>query len=81
MLALGSGGLCAQSKRDLGVLDVAVIGAGAAGLTAGFLLKEAGQTFRVLEAARIQGGRAKTDTSFADFPLDLGGRMRPHLRG
>ena len=73
MLALGSQNVGAQSNTGSDVLDVAVIGAGAAGLTAGFLLNEAGLSFRVFEAANIHGGRAKKDTSFADFPLDLGG--------
>lgn len=63
----------AQSGSATGTLDVAVIGAGAAGLTAGFLLDRAGANFRVLEAAPVHGGRARKDTSLADFPLDLGG--------
>ncbi|MEM1200658.1 MAG: NAD(P)-binding protein, partial [Pseudomonadota bacterium] len=66
--------LRAQSaKAQPGILDVAVVGAGSAGLTAGFLLNKAGASFRVLEAANIHGGRARKDTSLADFPLDLGG--------
>lgn len=65
--------LGAQASRTDDVLDVAVIGAGAAGLTAGFLLNRAGARFRILEAADIHGGRARKDTSFADFPLEMGG--------
>ncbi|MEM6589277.1 MAG: NAD(P)/FAD-dependent oxidoreductase [Pseudomonadota bacterium] len=63
----------AQSSSDGQVLDVAVIGAGAAGLTAGFLLNKAGARFEVFEAASIVGGRAKKHVGWADFPLDLGG--------
>lgn len=66
-------GLAAQSKSDPNILDVAVVGAGAAGLTAGFLLNRAGSSFRIFEAAGIHCGRALKDTSLADFPLDLGG--------
>lgn len=65
--------LSAQGNAAPGVLDVAVIGAGAAGLTAGFLLDRAGLDFQVFEAAAIHGGRAKKDNSLADFPLDMGG--------
>ncbi len=65
--------VAAQNGGADDVLDVAVIGAGAAGLTAGFLLDRAGVRFRILEAADIHGGRARKDTSLADFPLEMGG--------
>lgn len=52
--------------------DVAVIGAGAAGLAAGARLRAAGVTFRVLEAASVPGGRAATDTTTLGVPWDLG---------
>ncbi|MEM1163355.1 MAG: NAD(P)/FAD-dependent oxidoreductase [Pseudomonadota bacterium] len=71
-LSLTMSRLAAQTRTD-GVLDVAVIGAGAAGLTAGFLLNKAGADFRIFEAAPIIGGRARKNDSFADFPIDLGG--------
>ena len=61
-------GVRAQSGSVPGVLDVAVVGAGAAGLTAGFLLDRAEASFRIFEASAIHGGRARKDTSFADFP-------------
>lgn len=51
---------------------VAVIGAGAAGLTAAYHLTKAGVDTVVLEAADVWGGRLKRDTSLADVPLDLG---------
>ncbi|MFG1429684.1 FAD-dependent oxidoreductase [Xanthobacter sp. V2C-8] len=52
--------------------DVAVIGAGAAGLAAGVRLAEAGADFRVLEAASVRGGRAATDRDTLGVPFDLG---------
>lgn len=51
---------------------VLVIGAGAAGLMAGYTLKRYGIDFQVLEAAPTFGGRVKKITGFADFPIDLG---------
>ena len=63
----------AQSRSDNSVLDVAIIGAGAAGLTAGYLLNQASASFRIFEAADRYGGRAQKLEGFADFPLDLGG--------
>ncbi|MEN0000715.1 MAG: NAD(P)/FAD-dependent oxidoreductase [Pseudomonadota bacterium] len=65
--------LRAQAAQTPGVLDVAIVGAGAAGLTAGWLLSQAGLNFRIYEAADRYGGRARKDTSLADFPIDLGG--------
>ncbi|TCT06842.1 flavin monoamine oxidase family protein [Aquabacter spiritensis] len=52
--------------------DVAVIGAGAAGLAAGAALAASGVRFVVLEAADRTGGRAFTDTETFDRPWDLG---------
>lgn len=52
--------------------DVAVIGAGAAGLSAGVRLARAGIDFRVLEAASVRGGRAATDHDTLGVPFDLG---------
>ncbi|MDP6909072.1 MAG: NAD(P)/FAD-dependent oxidoreductase [Flavobacteriales bacterium] len=51
---------------------VLVIGAGAAGLTAGYLLKRYDIDFEILEASPIFGGRLQRTTNFADFPIDLG---------
>ena len=51
---------------------VLIIGAGAAGLYAGFLLKANGVDFRLLEAAERYGGRLGKLEGFADFPLDRG---------
>ncbi len=51
---------------------VIVVGAGAAGLSAGHLLKQRGLDFTIIEADTQFGGRMKTNTSFADFPIPLG---------
>ncbi|WP_127090594.1 flavin monoamine oxidase family protein [Aquabacter cavernae] len=52
--------------------DVAVIGAGAAGLAAGRTLQAAGARFVVLEAASRTGGRAYTDIETFGRPWDMG---------
>ncbi len=52
--------------------DVVVIGAGPAGLTAGFLLQQAGVPFTVLEATGRHGGRLEKLEGFVDFPIELG---------
>jgi monoamine oxidase len=49
-----------------------IIGAGAAGLAAARALFDAGQKIRVLEARDRIGGRIRTDSAWADFPLELG---------
>ncbi len=51
---------------------VIVIGAGAAGMAAGYLLKKQGVDFEIIEAASIYGGRIKKVDDFVDFPLDIG---------
>ncbi len=54
--------------------DIAVIGAGAAGLAAGLALQKAGKRFVVLEAQGRIGGRAFTDhQSFPCIAFDRGG--------
>lgn len=52
--------------------DVAVIGAGAAGLAAGLTLQASGKSFIVLEARDRIGGRAFTDTTSLGLPFDMG---------
>lgn len=54
-----------------GSLDVAIVGAGIAGLSAANALMAAGKTVLVLEARSRVGGRALSDNSFAT-PVDLG---------
>ncbi len=53
--------------------SVLIIGAGASGLAAGYLLERYGIDYQVLEASERFGGRVKQlDSDFADFPIDLG---------
>lgn len=51
---------------------VIIIGAGAAGLYAGYILKSKGIDFQILEASNLYGGRVGKNDSFADFPIDNG---------
>jgi len=51
---------------------VIVIGAGAAGMTAAYLLRQRGVIAEVIEAGPTHGGRIKHDLEFADFPIPLG---------
>ncbi len=51
---------------------VMIIGAGAAGLYAGYILKSKGINFEILEASNIHGGRMGKLTGFADYPIDQG---------
>lgn len=51
---------------------VIIIGAGAGGLSAGYLLQQQGIDFEILEASAVYGGRMKINTDFTDFPIPLG---------
>jgi len=51
---------------------ITIIGAGAGGLAAGYLLKQQGIDFEILEASSVYGGRMKINTDFTDFPIPLG---------
>lgn len=51
---------------------VLIIGAGAGGLSAGYLLQQQGIDFEILEASSMHGGRIRINTDFADFPIPLG---------
>lgn len=51
---------------------VIIIGAGAAGLSAAYLLNQAGIEVQVLEASDNYGGRMKRTLEFTDFPISLG---------
>lgn len=51
---------------------VTIVGAGAAGMAAGYLLKRYGIDFQIIEAAPVYGGRLKKAEGFADHPIDLG---------
>ncbi len=51
---------------------VLIIGGGAGGLLSAYLLQQQGIEFEILEASSTHGGRMKTNTDFADFPIPLG---------
>jgi len=51
---------------------VLIIGAGAAGLYAGYVLKSKGINFQILEASSQYGGRLGKLSGFANFSIDLG---------
>lgn len=51
---------------------VIIVGAGAAGMSAAYLLRQQGVDFEVLEASSSYGGRTKTNKDFTDFPIPLG---------
>lgn len=62
-------------------LNVLIIGAGAAGMTTGYLLKQAGINFTILEASNTYGGRMKRTNTFVDFPVPLGAEWLHVERG
>lgn len=51
---------------------VLIIGAGAGGLSTGHFLRQRNIDFEILEASATYGGRMRTNTTFADFPIPLG---------
>ncbi|MBT5088982.1 MAG: NAD(P)-binding protein [Micrococcales bacterium] len=53
-------------------MRILIVGAGAAGITAGHALSEKRIDFEILEASSVHGGRVKKTAGFADFPIDLG---------
>ncbi|NKE63475.1 FAD-dependent oxidoreductase, partial [Lentzea sp. PSKA42] len=57
-------------------LDVAVIGAGVAGLTTAFRLRSSGRDVRVFEAADVVGGRMTTVREDG-FLIDTGAEQIP----
>ena len=72
-------------KEDAPVLDstdsVIIVGAGAAGLTAAYLLNQAGVDFQLLEASSQYGGRMRRTLDFVDFPIPLGAEWLHVERG
>jgi len=72
-LLLGAGTLVALPRTVLAAdPDVAIIGAGVAGLTAARTLMAAGKSVQVIEARERIGGRAFTDSTTFGFPFDHG---------
>lgn len=51
---------------------VLIVGAGAAGLAAGYLLNRHNIDFQIIEATADFGGRVKRTDNFVDFPIDMG---------
>jgi len=60
-----------------GAVDVAIVGAGAAGIAAARRLAAAGKRFALIEAANHIGGRCITDTSLFGVPFDRGAHWIP----
>ena len=60
---------------------VIIIGAGAGGLTTGYLLAKRGIDFQILEASSVIGGRMKRTNDFTDFPIPLGAEWLHVERG
>lgn len=52
-----------------------IIGAGIAGLSAGYHLKQEGRDAIILEGRDRIGGRVWTNRDFADFPIEFGGEF------
>ncbi len=73
-LATASGSLTAPALARAATfdIDVAIVGAGSAGLAAGHTLVAAGYKVAILEASNRIGGRAFTDTTTFGLPFDRG---------
>lgn len=61
-----------HTSKIMSEVDVLVVGAGAAGLTAAYFLQQANWNVRILEASSVLGGRLQKDTSLG-WPIDIGG--------
>lgn len=71
---VGSGADSGAGGPDGGTeTSVIVVGAGAAGISAAYLLAQRGIDVEILEAAPTHGGRIRRDADFVDFPIPLGG--------
>ena len=70
--------LFSSCKKEDEVIDVKfsgkvlIIGAGASGLMAAYMLNQYNIDFEIIEASGVFGGRVKKIDNFADFPIDLG---------
>lgn len=63
----------ANNTSNITPNKVLIIGSGAAGMTAGYLLQQQGVDFQIIESSSTFGGRIKHTKTFADFPISLGG--------
>jgi monoamine oxidase len=71
--AIGARRSTALAAQGPGPFDVAIVGAGPAGVGAGLALRNAGKKFIILEARNRLGGRVFTDTtSFPGIAWDVG---------
>jgi monoamine oxidase len=61
-----------QAAPRSGVVDVVIVGAGAAGIAAARRLAAAGRRFALVEASGTVGGRCVTDTALFGVPFDRG---------
>lgn len=52
--------------------QVYIVGAGAAGMYAAYLLMRRGIKVNILEASSVYGGRIRTSKTLTDFPVELG---------
>ena len=60
------------ASNDSNNVDVLIIGAGAAGMSSGYLLNQQGIDFQIIEACDCIGGRMRVDEVFTDFPVCFG---------
>jgi monoamine oxidase len=67
-----SAGTSALAAREPGELDVAIIGAGAAGIAAGRRLAATNASIAIIEASGRLGGRCYTDSATFGVPFDRG---------
>ena len=51
---------------------IIIVGAGTAGLFAGYVLHKNGIDFQIIEASSGFGGRVRKKEDFSDFPIDIG---------
>ncbi len=62
----------AMAQNSSSEVDIAIIGAGAAGIAAATRLRDTGRSIVVLEARDRVGGRCTTQTGLFSTPIDLG---------
>jgi monoamine oxidase len=63
---------CSLNSKGVKKNSVLILGAGAAGLYAGYLLNKLNVDFKILEASSIHGGRVGKIVGFADYDIDMG---------